>query len=208
MKKFKILSAIAMAGLLGLSARASFPTDFSTVKIKLTVLIQTNDTFPGSSTKFNVTKLKVTNKEVLMQVANQFGALPSGAQLVLNSDGFFGGTFSVLNKDGTVFLANVSSSTNLYELNIENNNNDIFTGSENSSKETFDITTAADFFWHAGTGTDHLEIFGPATVKDTFGSNTDPESFKFIGAEDGELSSHAAIVTGSVSGHGKDTADF
>ena len=47
MKKFKLLSAIAMAGLLGLSARAAISADYSSVNIKLTVLAQTNSTTSG-----------------------------------------------------------------------------------------------------------------------------------------------------------------
>jgi hypothetical protein len=214
MKKFKLLSAIAMAGLLGLSARAALPSGFSSVSIKLTVLLQTNNTAVHSTTKFNVTKLKVTNKDVLQVVANEFtgtfpgAVVPTGAQLVLAGDGFFGGTFSVLAKDGAVLLANASSNTNEYELQISNNNNDIYTGGDTSTAETFTIVTAADFFWQDATAANFLEIFGPATVKDTFKASGDPESFKFSGAEDGFLGGRDAIVTGSVAGKGKDTADF
>src|ERR1035438_8837161 len=94
MKKFKLLTAVALAGLLGLSARAALPANFSSVNFKLTVLIQAASTGSGTTTKFNVTKLKITNKEVLNQVTNEFGAFPAGAQLVLAGNGFFGGTFS------------------------------------------------------------------------------------------------------------------
>jgi hypothetical protein len=211
MKKINQLTVVAMTGLLGLSAYASVPDDFSTVAIKLTVMVQSANSVSGSTTKFNVTKTKVINKDILTLVAAQFGVLPAKAQLVLTGNGFYGGTFAVLNSDGTVFLANVSTTglADEYELSISNPNNNIYTGQETSTTETFNITTAGDFFYSNAAGTSFLEVYGPATVKDTFkGSGNEPESFKFSGVEDGMVVGNDAIVTGSVSGKGKNTADF
>ena len=203
MKKINQLAAVAMTGLLGLSAYAAIPADFSTVAIKLTVLTQNSTISP-----FTVTKLKVTNKDVLAQVADEFGALPDTAQLVLTGNGFYGGTFAVLDKDGNVLIANASSSTDSYELSISNPNNDIYTGKDSATSETFKIITAGDFYWQDGTASNWLEVYGPATVKDTYKASGSPESFKFGGVEDGHLGGDDAIVTGSVSGKGKNTADF
>ena len=108
MKKINQLAVVAMTGLLGLSAHAAIPADFSTVAIKLTVVVQNANTVSGSTTKFNTTKTKVINKDIMTLVALQFGALPAKAQLVLSTNGFYGGKFAVLNSDGTVFLATVS----------------------------------------------------------------------------------------------------
>ena len=208
MKKFKLLTAVALAGLLGLSARAALPANFSSVNFKLTVLIQAASTGSGTTTKFNVTKLKITNKEVLNQVTNEFGAFPAGAQLVLAGNGFFGGTFSVLAKDGTVLLDNASSSGDSYELTISDPNNYIYTGSETATTAKYNITTGGDFYWQDATASNFLEIVGPATVTDTIGASNGPESFKFSGLGDGFLTGNNAIVTGSVNGAGKNTASF
>ena len=72
MNKYKLLVAVAVAGLFGLSARASI-SGFDSVNIKCTILMQTNDTYPNANTtKFNVTKMKVTNKDILNLIAPEF----------------------------------------------------------------------------------------------------------------------------------------
>jgi len=69
MNKYKLLVAVAVAGLFGLSARASIP-GYESVNIKCIILMQTNDTYPkATTTKFNVTKMKVTNKDILNLIA-------------------------------------------------------------------------------------------------------------------------------------------
>src|ERR1700690_1134166 len=72
MNKYKLLVAVAVAGLLGLSARATI-SGYELVKIKGTILVQTNDTVKGSTTKYNVTKVKVVNKDVLKLIQMEFG---------------------------------------------------------------------------------------------------------------------------------------
>ena len=189
---------------------------FLPVNIKLTALIQTNATVSGSTTTFHVTKVKITNKEVLAQVAKEFtnsfpSGFPTGAKLAVFF-GFWHGTFAVLDKTNGVLLANASSSTNnAYELNITDNNNDAYTGkSISGGSETFNFVTAGDLYWQDATGDNFVEVYGPATVKDTFKDSSDPESFKFSGVEDGDLNGlrDARLVTGSVNGAGKDSADF
>ena len=209
MNKMKLLTAVALAGLLGLSARAGISVNYSAINIHLTVLLQTNSTVSGSITKYNVTKVKVTNKEVLARVAAEFGAFPAGAQLVIN--GFFGGTFSVLAKDGTVLLANASVpvAADAYDLRITNPGNDLYTGQASSKADLFDIITAGEFYWQDATGANYLEVFGPAVVRDYEANPANsPESFEFSGVEDGGLGGHAAIVVGEISGAGKNTSRF
>jgi hypothetical protein len=212
MKKIKLLSAIAMAGFLGLSARAAIPVDYSSVNIKLTVLFQTNNTTSGSVTKFNVDKIKVTNKEVLNQVTNEFGTLPAGAQLVVNF-GFYDGPFAVANKDGAIILANVSSSTNSYVLRINDLGPDIYTGkSVSGGTQVYDITTTGEFKWVNGNDTAELDIAGAASVKDTFPhTGNRPESFMFGGADNNDHSffgENDVFVSGTLSGSGKNSSDF
>jgi len=215
MKIFKLLSAIAMAGLLGLSARAAIPVDYSTVNIKLTVLAQTNNTTSGSTTKFHVVKMKVTNKDVLNQVTNEFNTtFPAGAQLVLFFGFFDGGNnFAVANKAGTIILANASSSTNSYQLHLRDIGNDVFTGSSVSGgTEALNIITTGEFIWVNGNDTAELDIVGAAGVKDTFPHTGDsPESFKFAGVDNNGNSffgENNLFVSGTVTGAGKNSADF
>ena len=211
MKKFKLLSAIAMAGLLGLSARAAIPVDYSSVNIKLIVLAQSTNTTSGSTTKFNVTKMKVINKDVLNQVTNQFGTFPAGAQLVVFF-GFYDGQFAVADKTGAIILANASSSTNSYELRINQSGPNIFTGENKSGNQVYDITTTGEFIYVNGNDTGELDITGPASVKDTFpNTGNSPESFKFSGVDNNDNSffgANSVFVSGTVSGAGENSADF
>ena len=213
MKKFKLLSAIAMAGLLGLSARAAIPVDYSSVNFKLTVLFQTNNTTSGSTTKYHVDKIKITNKDVLTQVTNEFGTLPPGAQLVVYY-GFYDGQFAVADKTGAIILANASSSivdTN-YVLSINDTGPDIYTGEDKSGNYVFDITTTGEFLYVNAADTAELDILGQASVKDKYPSTgNSPESFKLSGADNNDNSffgGNSVFVSGTVSGSGKNSADF
>jgi hypothetical protein len=216
MNKLKLLAAVALAGLLGSSARASLPTSYSSVNIKLTVLVQTNDTTTSSVDKFNVLKIKVINKDVLQRVANEFtnvfttaAVVPAGAQLVI-SGGFVGGHFAVLGRTNNVLLANASSGSGSYALRISNPGYDIFAGQSVSGGTTvFNVTTIGEFFWSDRTDANYVEIIGQAKVKDTYPhTGNSPESFSISGASNGYLSGRDANVSGSVSGSGKDTANF
>ena len=209
MKKFKLLSAIAMAGLLGLTARAAIPSGLQSVNVKLTILTQTNDTDTAHSEKFNVVKLKVTSKDVLGLIAKEFtnvdGITDSGSQLVV--DDFFNGTFEVLDKDGNVILADASDSTNEddYDLNYSYDNY-VETGSESLStdQETQDYTTVSEFDYDSATDTSWFEVDGAATVKfNTNANDKGTESYKFAGAGDAEVNSVEAVATCTASGSGK-----
>ena len=209
MKKMKLLVAVAVAGLLGLSAHAAPSANFSPVKIKLTALVQAPDT--GTSTiKFNVTKIKITNKEVLGLVEDEYGdSFPAGAQLVV--DNFWDGLFSVLDKDGAILRADASNGVgdDAYELYIGEIVNRVFTGSGTDTKETFKYTMVGNFFYQDSVGQlgggDFFGVTGFTTVNDSFNFNseTSKESFKLEGAGNGRLSGDNAVVSGKVSGSGK-----
>jgi hypothetical protein len=205
MKKFKILSAIALAGLVGLTARAAAPANFDIVSLKLTALVQTNiDT--------KIVKIKITTKDLLkMVVAPEFTnkaaqITGSGAKLVVDS--FQGGTFAVLDKTNGVIVADAGSSptNDEYELFIEN---DGFPVQDIKDNATFTdtITTTGFFEFDNGPDTIFGEIFGLTIVKQTESNTKESESFKLTGADETEINGAEGTMTGSVSGSGKDNDD-
>jgi len=210
MNKLKLLTAVAVAGLLGVSARASLPANYSSVNIHLTVQIQTNETTTASSFKFHVNQIKVTNKDILARVAAEFGDIyPAGAQLTILF-GFWDDQFAVLDKTGAVLRANVSSGlSDSYELTIDQSGTRVETGGGNNTTETDHLTMPGDFFWSDATDVNELQVFGLTTVIDTFKSGNDPESFNLSnGVESGLLNDNNTLVTGSVSGKGANSNDF
>jgi hypothetical protein len=204
MNKYKLLVAVAVAGLLGMSARAAI-TAFDPVKIKGTILVQTNDTTKGSTTKYNVTKIKVTNKDILKLVENEFEVtFPAGAQLAV--DNFWSGEFYVLDKAGAEIQYAGHTYTDDYELYLGHDNN-VYTGSDTSKVETDNSISTAEFFYEDATDANRFAIYGLAIVKDTYATQ-EKESFKITGlAGDGYFAEHDAVVTGTVSGAGDNNDD-
>jgi hypothetical protein len=201
MKRSQLLVAIAVAGLLGMSARASLPDGYSSVKIKLTALMQAPDTTTSSSTKYNITKVKITNKEMLNLIATEFGAsFGDGVQLVLNN--FWSGTFSVLNKDGAVILSNVSSNEDSWELYTDYDNY-VYTGKSSSSSTKYSYTTIGWLYWQDGSAYNYFEVYGEASVDDSYKDSGTKESFKLTGSDNGQWMGDSAVVSGTVSGSGK-----
>jgi hypothetical protein len=206
MNKYKLLVAVAVAGLLGVSARASI-SGYESVKIKGTILVQTNSTTSGSTTKYNVTKVKVVNKDVLKLIEAEFGtnypsAGTNGAQLVI--DYFFNGAFYVLDKNGNEILSASHNGfvSDDYELYLDYDNY-VYTGSDTSSKETYNYVTTGEFFYRDATDANSFDVYGPTTVKETYATH-DSESFKMNAlVGDGTFGENDAVVMGTVSGSGK-----
>jgi hypothetical protein len=206
MKRIQLVVAVAVAGLLGMSARASLPDGYSSVKIKLTALMQAPNTSTSSSTKYNTTKVKVTNKEMLNLIATEFAtSLGDGSQLVLNN--FWSGTFSVLNKDGAVILSNVSSNEDSWEL-YTSYDNYVYTGKSTSSSTKYSYDMIGYFYWQDGADVNYLEIYGATTVDDSYKSSGTKESFKITGSDDGEWMGDSVVVSGTVSGSGKNNVIY
>ena len=207
MKKIKLLAAVAAAGLFVLTANAA-STGYENVTVKATLTFQATNTGSGSITKYNVTKVKVTNKELLNQIATNFNqTFPAGAKLVVDS--FWNGNFSVLAKDGSVLLANASSSTNSFELYTDYDNY-IYTGSDNSDNSTYteNYTAIGYLYFQNGDDSFDFEIYGATSLKDSVDKNGNyNQSFKLSGADDaydGSLGSNSdGVASGKVSGSGK-----
>jgi hypothetical protein len=204
MKKFKLLSAVAVAGLLGLSSvRAAAPVNYDIVTVKLTALVQTN---LESSSK--VLKIKLTTKDLLNQIAAEF---PSNAAAITNSGAklavysFFDGEFAVLNKTNGVVLADASESTNDddYDLYFETENS-VDAYSESDSKEVDNYTAVAFFGYENANDSVYFDLDGSAAVHDKYTDAKDSESFGFFGTGDGEYNGHEAVVAGKATGSGPD----
>jgi hypothetical protein len=209
MNKYKLLVAVAVAGFLGMSARASI-SGYDLVNIKSVVLMQTNETTSGSTTKYNVTKVKVTNKDVLKLIEMEFGTnFPSaGTNGLLAIDYFFDGSFYVLDKNGNEIL--YASGNDFveddYELYLDYDNY-VYTGSDSPSKETYNYVTTGEFYYEDATDANYFEVYGPTFVKETY-SNTDSESFLMSAlVGDGRFNENSAVVLGTVKGAGKNVDD-
>jgi hypothetical protein len=203
MKKIKLLVAVAIAGLLGLSARATVVSGYELVTVKGTILVQTNDTLSKNS----VEKLKITNKDVLKLIAAEFSTnFPAGAQLAV--DYFWEGDFYVLDKNGNEILyASYNEGViDDYSLYLEYQNY-VDSGSDTASKETDNYTTIGEFYYEDATDANYFDIYGLTTVKDTYKSSSDSESFNMTGlAGDGYFAGYDAVVSGTVKGSGKNVA--
>jgi hypothetical protein len=204
MKKLKLIAVIAVAGALGLSARATTVTNADVVTIKATITLQTNNIETGDTTKFAVTKLKVTTKDVLGLIDGEFGTTfgnTNGTQLAVDS--FEDGEFSVLDKNGNVLIADASSDADDYELGIEYDNS-VLTGSETAAKETEDWTATSDFFYNSADDASSFDVEGSSTIDQVYTDPKDSESFDLSGAGDAEINGDGGVITGAeVKGEGK-----
>jgi hypothetical protein len=202
MNKIKLMSVIAVAGFLGLTARAASVSGSDAVTVKATIMLQTNNTETSKGEKFNVTAVKITTKDILTLVSNEFDtAFPVGAQLGVDS--FFDGQMEVLDKNGTVILADASTNADGYDLVI-NVNAEIRTGSDTDTAETDDYTTISSLTYDSADEESFFDIAGSATVKDSFNDTkeTDSESFDLSGVGMAAVNNHEGLITGTVSGKG------
>jgi hypothetical protein len=203
MKMSQLAVAVAVAGLLGVSARASsLPDGYSSVKIKITALMQADDTTTSSSIKFSTTKVKITNKEMLNLIASTWDiSLGDGAQLVLNN--IWSGQFSVLSKDGAVIIANASSYDDSDWTLYTTVQTRVYSGKETSSSLTENYDAIAGFYWQDEFDENYMSVYGPSTIDDSYKSSGTKESFKINGGGNGYWMGDSAVVEGKVSGKGK-----
>jgi hypothetical protein len=209
MKRSQLLVAVAVAGLLGMSARASLPDGYSSIKIKLTALMQAPSTSTSSSVKYNTTKVKVTNKEMLNLIATEFDTtLGDGSQLVL--DNVWNGNFSVLNKDGAVLIddASTGAAEDSWELYTEVESR-VFTGKETSTSITQNFDAVIYFHWNDGSDYNYIDLFGAGTIDDSGKMDKgSKEKFKMSGGDNGQWMGSGAVISGTISGSGKNNVLF
>lgn len=192
---------MAAVGLMGLSAQAALPVGYGQVNVKLIATIQTNSTFNGINVKYRVTKVKIINKDVLSLIGKEFNLSFTNAQLAVST--FWNGSFSVLDKNGNVLVANATSSnSDNYQLYIKHGN-DTYTGTAGSSASVYNYNTVGWFFYTDAGATNYFQVYGLANVTDTQKSTGSTESFKLTGADNGNFNGNNMVVSGTITATGK-----
>jgi hypothetical protein len=198
-KILKLLAAVALVGIVGLNARAAAITNADLVEVKLTLLIQTN----GNA---GLT-VKLTNKDVLQAIANEFTntfpgkVVPKDAKLAVTS---LGGNFEVFTNK-TILLANASTNAAAggdgYQLGLSTQ-----TGVTTKSTATvFDETFASSLTYSQAGGARAFTISGLASEKEHAANThatTFSESIAFAGSGSGTVNGANAVVSGTVTGAG------
>jgi len=198
MNKLKLLAVVALVGLVGLNARAAAITNADLVNVKLTLLIQTN----GNA---GLT-VKLTNKDVLQAIANEFTnsfpgkVVPKGATLAVAG---LGGNFEVFTNK-VLLLANASTNAAAggdgYQLGLSTK-----TGVVTKSIATaFDETYSSSLTYNQAGSARAFTISGLASLKEHAAAHatTFEESFTFSGSGAGTVNTANAVVSGTVTGAG------
>jgi hypothetical protein len=225
MNKLKLIAVIAVAGALGLSARAASVPNVDLVTVKAAVLLQnTNPIVVGETTKFAVTKVKITTKDILGLIDNEFHtayATINGTQLAVesfgNGAGNFAGSVVVLDKGGNVINADAGEASGDpdYGLGIEFDNAVATASATDDTKGSAEYRAASDFFYESADDSTFFAIGGAfggvATVDQTFKNATASETFSLTGGGDAEINGSEGVITdGSVKGSSKnnDNVEF
>jgi hypothetical protein len=210
MQKTKFITTIAALGLLTFgtgSLRAGGGIDdLETVNIQFTVTKHDATITNGVLVKETVAKMKVTTKDILNLIADNYGTnFPSGAQLVMVNWGFF---FSVYDGDpnnGGTDLLNVGS-----DLIGADYKNDIRKTTRNSrtGSETYDNTYVTYLSFDDGDYNDdgnYFDFYGlsqwEASYNGTNGKFT--ESIKAQGPVEGSISGDDFVGSGTMTCKGK-----
>jgi len=210
MQKSKLIIPIAVLGLLAFGAgniRAQL-TDLETVTVKFTLTLPGATTVKGDVTKTAVDKIRVTTKDLLNLIADNYDTnFPAGAQLVMVNRGFF---FSVYNGDpgnGGTDLLDIST-----DLIGAEWNNDISKSTFNSSNDSyaFDNTYITYLAFNDNDfndNQDRFNFFGQSRWKYSFNGKNGKfkGSIKAEGPVEGSLNYEDFVGTGTLTGKGKGT---
>jgi hypothetical protein len=211
--KTLLLSVVTVVGLSAFSAKAQDMDYSAPVNFKLTGLVQGEDIISvkgdTTTTKSVVTKVKITNKEILALLADEAGeTFPSGAKLVGNlaeSEGGF--DVVVADKAGTSILYSPDLSLTGDDLEV-GTGKDSETESDTSSKSAYawtgttigsvDFSSSEDSFLLEGLTT--IKSSGSTSDSDTKSTETDKGSVKASVAGTGYSASAGgeAIIFGTV----------
>jgi hypothetical protein len=205
MKMSKMLAAVAVAGLMGMSVQASIPNGYGPVTVNMTALTQNDAVVTTNSAgtitaKVTTTKLKITTKDILALIGDEFGALPDGARLVT---AVMGSAFAVLDKDGNVLISNAGSHSGSYALGITSMGGAVQSGvqTESSTAETVKIkmNTIGEFYYSNAADTEGFLLIGGFEVKEALKLTATTESIgvslKLSGAGYGGLGSDDFVIT-------------
>jgi hypothetical protein len=210
MQKIKFITTIAVLGLLAFGAgnlRAQ-RADLETVTVKFTLTIPGATTVKGDVTKHAVDNIKVTTKDILNLIADNYDTnFPSGAQLVAVNWGFF---FSVYNGDpnnGGTDLLNVGSDliAASYKNDIAKTINNWSTGSETYNTTYIMYLSFDDNDFNDNQ--DKFDFYGLSHWKFSINGKNGKfsESFTAEGPVEGSISGNHFVGSGTLTGKGKGT---
>lgn len=188
------------------------PHGLTSVDIDLVAIEQGNinvNTNTGTTTA-HFKQSDINNNDILALINSEFGTTFSrtnGDHLAISN--FWEGKFMVLNSTGAVVLANASVGSGDHYLLELTSTNTVFAGSQTTNSETKYSVTEGSLKYESGNGSNSFQLTGFTTVNDSYfhGFSNSVESFELTGGI-GSISSTngPGVLTGSVSGSGKDNA--
>jgi hypothetical protein len=199
MKKLILLSAVAALGMIAMSASA-LPKGYESVNFHATLYVK-----DGSD---KVIKVSGSNKDLLTLVGDEYGTLPSGAQLV--SYGATEDEFAVLNSSGTRIIEDASYDGGDYDFYYEADDGTLV--ENNLTGDTYNYEDVDGYLYYrnaAETYTFYLE--GAVSFTDNYDNDNETYSepnasgtFTLpigVGDDDG-------VITGGLSGSGNDVDTY
>lgn len=215
MKKLALFAVATAFGLSVLKAGnlTTVPPGYTSVHIRMMLLEQGATNTDARTTEFHFKNQQIGDDDILGLINDEFGTTYSvinGDQLALSN--FWDGTFSVLDKNGNVLLADASANTNgdQYRLYFHSAGT-VFSGSEATNHAGIFSVTDGSLHYRSGDGTNIFHLAGFTTVRDdSYDHDTNStESFELTGGI-GALSfpdyGLSGVLTGTAFGRGKDSA--
>ena len=227
MKKLAVAIVIATVGLFKLHAESFSwedgfgsepPPGLASVRVNLAILGQGNTNVTTNVTGSVITTVhfkqsKIDDNTILGLINDEFGtsfSVTNGDYLAVSN--FWDGNLIVLGRDGTTLLQNASSNTNgdHYALSFTYSNS-VFAETGTTNFETKFSVSDGFLNYESGDGFDSFHLEGFTTVNDSYchGLTNGSESFQLsggIGSASFSTNGVSGILTGSVSGSGKDNA--
>lgn len=189
------------------------PAGFTSVDIDLVALEQGSTTVNTNTgaTSVHFNQSKIDNNDILALINGEFGtsfSRTNGDRLAVSN--FWDGKFIVLNSTGAVLLANASLNTNgdHYRLLLSSTNT-VFAGTQTTNYLTKLSATEGSLTYESGNGSNAFTVTGFTTVNDSYYNDfsNSVESFQLSGGIGSITGTNGTgVLTGSVSGSGKDNA--
>jgi hypothetical protein len=227
MKKILVSTVIVMLGLLNLPAmtftwESGFggfgpvtPPGLTAVHFNLSILGQgeTNvvTNFLGTATVTHFQQARIDDDDILGLINNEFGtsfSVTNGDHLAVSN--FWDGKLIVLGRDGTNLLANASKGTTADSYVLDLTYSNVVYASTVTSNFESKVSVMEGFLdYKSGDGGESFHLEGFTTVSDSWRGTNSTESFQLsggIGSASFGTNGLSGILTGSVSGSGKDNA--
>ena len=197
---------------LGAMSASALPSGYESVNVHGTLNIQNYSSTKG----YFITKISVSNKDILGLVGDEFGTLASGDQLV--SYGLYYGNytdiFAVLDKNNNVVHSDVSTDTGSYELNMwfSEGSNWIYNHVPGTSDSENYQSSDGELYFSDYTGDNTFTMIGQG--KDSVNWDNYNESYSINNMSGWfnmpmiDTGYNYGLITGSISGSGKDVYPF